>query len=143
MTRAEAIRFRDHLNLIIDDLDDESAIAVSDLFMFWLGSGVSYYGPNDPDNHPQSKVRYGDTLYKCIVSHVSQDAWNPIDAPSLWARMDNPQEEWPEWVQPLGPQDAYTIGAKVSHNQKHWISTYDGANVWEPGAFGWDEVVDA
>lgn len=37
-----------------------------------------------------------------------------------------------------GAQDAYALGAKVSHNEKHWISIVD-ANVWEPGEYGWEE----
>lgn len=47
-------------------------------------------------------------------------------------------EEWPEWVQPTGAHDAYSQGAKVSHNGKHWTSDVDG-NVWEPGVYGWTE----
>ena len=50
-----------------------------------------------------------------------------------------PAEEWPEWSQPLGAHDAYSKGAKVSHNGKHWISDLD-ANVWEPGQYGWTEA---
>jgi hypothetical protein len=30
------------------------------------------------------------------------------------------------------------MGAKVSHNGKHWISDVDN-NVWEPGVYGWSE----
>lgn len=33
--------------------------------------------------------------------------------------------------------DNVPLGAKVSHNEKHWISTYDN-NTWEPGVFGWE-----
>ena len=32
-------------------------------------------------------------------------------------------------------------GAKVSHKEKHWISTVD-SNVWEPGVYGWEESTD-
>ena len=48
-------------------------------------------------------------------------------------------EEWPAWVQPTGAHDAYAKGAKVSHNDKHWISEVDD-NTWEPGVYGWTEV---
>ena len=57
---------------------------------------------------------------------------------SLWVSISDPAEEWPEWSQPLGEHDAYSKGAKVSHNGKHWISDLD-ANVWEPGQYGWTE----
>ena len=50
-------------------------------------------------------------------------------------------DEWPEWIQPVGAQDAYNTGAQVSHNNLHWISTVDN-NVWEPGVYGWNEVTE-
>lgn len=42
----------------------------------------------------------------------------------------------PEWVQPTGAQDAYGLGAQVTHNGQVWTSTVAN-NVWEPGVFGW------
>lgn len=47
-------------------------------------------------------------------------------------------ETYPEWVQPTGAHDAYSKGAKVSHNGKNWVSDTD-SNVWEPGVYGWTE----
>ena len=49
-----------------------------------------------------------------------------------------PEEEWPEWVQPTGAHNAYSNGDKVTYNGKHYISTMDG-NVWSPDAYpaGW------
>jgi hypothetical protein len=44
----------------------------------------------------------------------------------------------PAWVQPLGAQDAYPLGAVVSHNGFTWTSDL-AANVWEPGVFGWTQ----
>jgi hypothetical protein len=31
-------------------------------------------------------------------------------------------------------------GDKVRHNNKVWISIIDN-NVWEPGVYGWEEVI--
>lgn len=45
------------------------------------------------------------------------------------------------WVQPTGAHDAYAQGAKVSHNGKKWTSDI-AANVWEPGVYGWTEVIE-
>lgn len=56
----------------------------------------------------------------------------------MWTRIGNPLEEFPEWVQPIGAHDAYSKGAKTSHNGKKWVSEADG-NVWEPGVYGWVE----
>ena len=44
-------------------------------------------------------------------------------------------------TRPLGAHDAYSKGAKVSHNGKKWTSDSDG-NVWEPGVYGWTEYVE-
>lgn len=114
-------------------LTDEQAVAAPFLFDEWDPNSVSYTAE-------VSKVTYNDLLYKCLQSNVSQASWNPKDAVSLWVRIDDPAIEWPEWRQPTGAHDAYPIGAKVSHNDKHWVSNVDN-NVWEPGAYGWDEQV--
>lgn len=78
-------------------------------------------------------------LYRSIhdVTTTAQNT-KPSQTPSMWTRIGNPGEEYPEWIQPIGAHDAYSLGDKVSHNDKHWISTYD-SNVWEPGVFGWEE----
>ena len=85
---------------------------------------------------------YQGKLYKVAKGkgHTSQVDWTPDVTPSLWVQIDDPTEEWPEWRQPTGAQDAYSNGYKVSHNGKHWTSGYDN-NVWEPGIFGWTEAV--
>lgn len=83
--------------------------------------------------------RYGGTLYKCVQAHTSQEDWTPDTAQSLWSKTSDPAEEWPEWVQPIGAHDAYSLGAKVSHKEKHWTSDVD-SNVWEPGVYGWTEA---
>jgi hypothetical protein len=57
----------------------------------------------------------------------------------LWTEVAAPGEI-PDWKQPTGAQDAYAKGDKVKHNEKIWVSTID-ANVWEPGVYGWDEVI--
>ena len=45
-----------------------------------------------------------------------------------------------EWEQP-DSTNPYMQGDKVTHNGKTWISDIDG-NVWEPGVYGWNEVVE-
>ena len=90
---------------------------------------------------PGNIRRYGEQLYRCTQAHTSQPDWTPDKAVSLWTRIADPAEEWPEWSQPIGAHDAYQTGDKVSHNGKHWICTVDG-NVWEPGVYGWTQADD-
>lgn len=82
---------------------------------------------------------FREKLYKCVQAHTSQADWTPDTAVSLWVNVSDPAEEWPAWSQPVGAQDAYALGDKVSHGEKHWTSAAD-ANVWEPGVYGWNEV---
>ncbi len=64
---------------------------------------------------------------------------NPIGHPEMWRVRGNPEAEWPDWSQPLGAHDAYSKDDKVNHNGKRWVSNFVGANVWEPGVYGWIE----
>ena len=130
MNRAEATKLRDAIVLASESLPDETASEVPYLFPVWE-SGVGY--------SVGDRVRYGVLLYSCIQDHTSQDDWTPDVTQALWKRTSDPAEEWPEWIQPLGSEDAYHLGDKVSHNDKHWVSTADN-NVWEPGVYGWEEA---
>ena len=113
-------------------LSDTDALNNPSFFPEW--SADKSYAVDD-------RVLYGSDLYKCLQPHTSQPTWTPADSPSLWVRIDDPSIEWPEWRQPTGSTDAYPMGAKVSHNGKHWVSTVD-ANTWEPGAVPglWEEA---
>lgn len=130
MTRQHALHLRALIEQTATTLTDEEALTGVELFPMWKADAEYAVG---------DRVRYDNTLYKCLTAHTSQASWKPDVSPSLWVRVDDPGEEWPAWVQPLGSTDAYALGAKVSHNEKHWISTLD-ANTWEPGIWGWDEV---
>lgn len=122
--------------MAIKTLSDEEALEVAAIFPEWSADSVNY--------KKDTRVRYGDTLYKCLQDHVSQASWTPDAASSLWARTDDPAIEWPDWVQPSGAHDSYAKGAKVTHNGKKWVSEVD-SNVWEPGTpnSNWTEQTEA
>lgn len=107
-------------------LSDEVALTGIELFPAW---------ETDKSYAVDDRVRYEGTLYKCVQAHTSQSDWMPSAVPALWTRVS--LDEWPEWVQPTGAQDAYNTGDKVTYNGTHWISTVD-ANVWAPGVYGWE-----
>lgn len=81
-------------------------------------------------------------LYRSIhdVNDAGQNR-KPSETPSMWTRLGNPLEEFPEWIQPIGAHDAYAKGAKANHGGKNWVSDVDN-NVWEPGVYGWTEYVE-
>lgn len=111
-------------------LSDEDAYGAPELFPAWK---------NETAYTKDDRVQYEVKLYKCLQSHTSQADWTPDVAVSLWVEIPDPSQEWPEWKQPTGAQDAYMKGDKVSHYDKHWTSDVD-SNVWEPGVYGWTEV---
>jgi len=90
-----------------------------------------------PIHYKEKQIRrHGGKLYRCLGDHTSQETWAPDVSPSLWVAISDPAEEWPAWSQPVAATDAYTQGAKVTHNGTHWTSDVDN-NVWEPGVYGW------
>jgi len=76
---------------------------------------------------------YNGVTYTCKQLHVTQSSWTPDLTPALWSVYNPPLSAW---VQPLGAQDSYQIGDRVTHNGNTWESTANN-NVWEPGVFGW------
>ena len=130
MSWSERARFlRAMIEQAVASLSDEDALEAVELFPKWQ-TGVTYV--------PKDRVRYDGILYECIQEHTSQDDWHPDIVPALWKRVAEPGEI-PEWVQPAGAHDAYSIGDKVRHNGSIWQSTIN-ANVYEPGVYGWDLV---
>lgn len=110
-------------------IDDVTAGEHAELFAPWVPD-VKYEAGN--------LRQYDGQLWRCIQAHTSQADWTPDAATSLWVKAADPAEEWPTWSQPIGAQDAYAKGDKVSYKDKHWTSDVE-SNVWEPGVYGWTE----
>lgn len=127
----KALKLRAQIERNAESMGDEDAAEYADLFQRWDGNGVHY--------DSGSRVRYRGNLFKCLSSHESQSDWDPESAPSLWAKVLNPDPEViPEWEQPSSV-NPYMTGDKVTHNGKTWVSIIDN-NVWEPGVYGWEEI---
>lgn len=114
-------------------MDDESAADFPALFPMW-NTGITY--------EPGDRVRYGETLYKVLQEHTSQESWNPAEAPSLFAAILPGQggTDIGEWQQP-DSTNPYMTGDRVIYNGKIYESTVDH-NVWSPADYpaGWREV---
>lgn len=129
MTKARARALRALIVKASDSLSDADALVGMELFPLWQA---------DTDYVRGQRVRYAGRLYRLVPeTHRSQADWTPDLVPAVWVRVDDPAEEWPEWVQPLGAEDAYPAGAKVRHGGQHWVNVYGDGNVWEPGVYGW------
>lgn len=112
---------------------DAQALDVSTLYADWetLEEGYSLAVGD--------RVTYNDVLYNVITAHNVQSTWNPVDSPSLFAKVLIPDPEViPEWEQP-DSTNPYSKGDRVTHNEKTWESLVDN-NVWEPGALGTESL---
>lgn len=132
MNKAKIKAFNNALVKLRNSITDEQAIGVSAIYPTWK-EGVSY--------KVGERVLYNETLYKVLTAHTSQADWMPNVAPSLFAKvLIKDSNIIPEWEQP-DSTNPYAKGDRVTHNGKTWISDIDG-NVWEPGVYGWSEVVE-
>lgn len=133
MNKYQAHEWRRKIEHAASTQSDEDALLSIDLFAKWsdqIGKAV----------YVNERYQYKEKLWKVVQAHTVQADWAPDIAVSLFIEVS--LDEWPEWKQPVGATDAYNVGDKVSHNNKHWVSIIDG-NVWEPGAVGteslWEE----
>lgn len=130
MKRSEAIRLRRLMEKAAEvGLGDAEALEGAVLFPKWDGAGEYTAG---------QRVRYNGILYRCLQEHRAQDGWDPVSAPSLWARvLIEAPDTAPEWVQP-DSTNPYALGDRVWHLGRLWVSVV-AENIWEPGVYGWDE----
>jgi hypothetical protein len=98
-----------------------------------LGAGLGPVGAVD-GYAEGATVAHGGNVW---VSTTAGNVWEP--GVSGWRRQGEAGAP-PPWQQPTGAHDAYALGAVVSHAGKVWASTA-AANAWEPGVFGWAEVI--
>lgn len=127
----EAKRYRKMIETAAESLTDEQALEAPMIFEHW-----------EVNKHYTSGKRlfYNGVLYSVLTEHPSQEDWPPDAAVSLYSRVLIPDPTIiPEWVQP-DSTNPYMTGDKVRYKGKIWESTID-YNVYEPGAYGWNEVV--
>lgn len=131
MKQSEVMHLRGVIEAAMDGtVDDETALGAVTLFPAWDSTAIYREG---------KRVRYGGVLYKCLQAHTAQESWDPVSAPSLWAKVLIPGENTiPAWERP-DSTNPYSKGDKVTHNGKTWVSTVD-ENIWEPGVYGWEET---
>lgn len=127
LQKAEEIRKA--INKFAENQTDETLIDNKSAFRLWSGNGLVVKAGEI--------YLYNDELYRVVQDHTTQPDWTPDITPALYTKIS--VEEFPQWRQPTGAQDAYKKGDKVTYDNKHWISTSDN-NVWQPGVYGWNEI---
>lgn len=114
-----------------ESLSDEDALDVAALYPTW----VSKMGESV---NTGERYWYDGKLWKVVQAHTVQENWTPDVSVSLFTEVTI--DEWPEWRQPTGAQDAYMKGDKVTFESKHYVSLMDH-NTYSPAAYpaGWEE----
>lgn len=123
-----------YLDTILPFLTDEQAAIIPNAWPVWTADWLYEVG---------DRVSYGAYAYKCLQAHSSQANWNPVDAPSLWAKLltqQSEEDDIPEWEQPSST-NPYMTGDKVVYNGVVYESLIDN-NTWSPEAYpqGWRVV---
>lgn len=131
LTRMKAQAIVDALVKLRGLATDEQAYEVPVLYPEWKVE-MSY--------EVGERIAYNGVLYKVLIAHTSQPDWTPDVAASLFAKVLIADENVVSaWEQP-DSTNAYMTGDKVSHNGNTWVSIIDN-NVWEPGVYGWEEII--
>jgi hypothetical protein len=88
-----------------------------------------------------------------VIQSYDTSVWPDPSAPSLLALVREVRDPYvaSNWVQPIDQFDAYKLENPFTglpdeclHNGKRWkVAQGDGAgnNIWQPGVFGWSEVL--
>lgn len=127
-----ARKLRPYIEKAAISLDDTDALEAVQLFPLWNDSAK--YTVDD-------RVRFQQTLYRCLQDHIAQPTWTPVNAPSLWTKVLIPDPTIvPDWEQPEST-NAYQIGDRVRYNGKIYESVIAN-NIWSPESYpaGWKEV---
>lgn len=137
MTREDAKQLRKLLESETDSMSDEKIASFPSFVEKWK-PGIEYLAGK--------RLSFDGIVYKVLQGHTSQEGWEPDKAPSLFAKVliptddEGQQTEIPEWEQP-DSTNPYMRGNRVKHGGKTWESDIDN-NVWEPGVYGWHEVLE-
>lgn len=92
------------------------------------------------------RVHFAGKVYESVIAG---NTWDPLEYPPGWLLIrdhepeegDEPDEVVPEWVEPQGGHDAYSMGARVSFEGKVYESLIH-SNIWSPTAYpqGWQLI---
>lgn len=136
--------------------EDWTPDSASSLYVEISDPNVEYPEWRQPTNAENAYKNGDKVMYngKKYVSLIDANSWSPDAYPAGWKLVEEETEEepgegtengteedYPEWKQPSGAQDAYSKGDQVSYNGKHYESLID-ANTWAPDAYpaGWKEI---
>jgi hypothetical protein len=85
-------------------------------------------------------VQHEGDIYRLIHDVTNpQENKEPSKNSTVWEHIGNPNDEFLQWFQPIGINDAYFVGSKVFYDDKNYESIVEN-NIWRPDVYGWEEV---
>jgi hypothetical protein len=110
--------------------DDAVALTVQEFYDIWKAGETYNVG---------RYLQYGNTLYKVLQQHTSQETWTPDVATSIYSKVlvDPSGETILDWVQP-DSTNPYMIGDKVRFEGAVYECIVNN-NIWNPVSYpaGW------
>ena len=89
ISKKEALAYRNMIEVAVQHVDDTMALEAVSLYPAWMAE-VKYL--------VNARVKYNNILYRCLQTHIAQENWNPMDTPSLWAKvLISDETTAPEW----------------------------------------------
>lgn len=101
------------------DVDDDTALRWRSFYPEWKA------GTDCTEGY---KVQRADKLYKVIQAHTSQAGWEPENAPSLWAGIDETHAGTLEDPIPYSGNMALTAGLYYTQDGVTYLCTLDTGN---------------
>lgn len=127
--------------------DDAEAIANQSAYPIWENLDDEYAFGSDFKCQALDGLEL--KLFKIIQPHAKQSDRHPNLTPALWSKIEIGGDGVEIWTQPIGGDGKYPYidpasgqPYKVTHAGKTWVNIHQGSlNVWEPGVFGWQEIL--
>ena len=119
MRRSDILKLRKIIEEAVQSLADETALQAVTLYPAWAENTAYAIG---------FKVQYSSKLYRCIQAHTSQAGWGPVNASSLWERIDEAHAGTLEDPIPYDGNMVLTQGKYYVQNNAVYLCTRDTVN---------------
>ena len=124
LEQAKAIR--DSMNKVTENLTDEQAVEVMELYLPWVVGEAVAVGDMRRD---------GGKLYRCLQAHTTAAEWKPADVPALWVEIA-PAGEYREIKDNMLPTEAFAMGEVGWYLEKtHLYRSLIDNNVYTPVSY--------
>lgn len=124
MKRSEALNLRSHIETAVQSLPDAAALEAVVLHPVWK-AGVDYSAGY--------KAQHSGKLWRCRQDHISQEGWEPENAPALWESIDEIHDGTIEDPIPYEGNMALENGKYYSQGGAMYLCSRDTVNpVYNP-----------